>query len=449
MKKSRHAPHVNGWATPAQELRAKQSSSMRTPDSKGTRACQMNNLYSHQVVAAVPSQEIWLRAQSSARGESLDASGRWNLNLPKNVYYTSFVVDRLNIGRIQSAFSFLRSGLAARHGDSYLPYLFTRSFAKAFFGQYYRMPGVVAEAQADYGNQLLILKQDLSSPESTDYPSLFYGIMAAVMYEFVTMTTPYAWSWHVSALARMVESRGPEAYRQFHDAVGLAICRLCRALIIGNATSSRKRTFLERPEWMIGSGPGFLPKALEDEFTDVQYLPGLLEDYDTLLATRHTRSSDPSAYCDLYLRVLTLANILFAWRWAWERQNAYHVWLVPSTNSRYVPRDPNSGEPLYSTLIYFSDYYRWNEIQRYNSLLLLILDLAQAMHGNEGFLSDLDRSVPPDLIWIRDICGQIATMSGFHVGSRFIPSKTVNKELQWSRFYLAKEEGQHTSGMDA
>lgn len=160
---------------------------------------------STEVVAAVPSQEIWLRAQSSARGESLDASGRWNLNLPKNVYYTSFVVDRLNIGRIQSAFSFLRSGLAARHGDSYLPYLFTRSFAKAFFGQYYRMPGVVAEAQADYGNQLLILKQDLSSPESTDYPSLFYGIMAAVMYEFVTMTTPYAWSWHVSALARMVE----------------------------------------------------------------------------------------------------------------------------------------------------------------------------------------------------------------------------------------------------
>ncbi|KAL8634303.1 MAG: hypothetical protein Q9228_008103, partial [Teloschistes exilis] len=167
--------------------------------------------------------------------------------------------------------------------------------------------------------------------------------------------------------------------------------------------------------------------------------------------------------------------------------------------------------PLYPTLIYFSDYFRWNEIQRYNSLLLVILDLAQAMHGDEGFLPDLDRSVPADLIsvthrsplclpsdpelclhtvaaehmrslefslrdishvsvtglfsllnlnltykvltpehplsgWIRDICGQIATMSGFHVGSRFKPSKTMNKELQWSRFYLAEEEGQHTGG---
>lgn len=144
-------------------------------------------------------------------------------------------------------------------------------------------------------------------------------------------------------------------------------------------------------------------------------------------------------------------------------------------------------------------------MQRYNSVLLVVLDLARAIYGDEGFLSDLDRSIPPDLLsvthrsplclpsdpdlslhtvaaehvrslefslrdasqvsltglfsllnlnltyktltpdhplsgWIRDICGQIASMSGFHVGSRFKPSRTMNKELQWSRFYLAEEE---------
>lgn len=233
-------------------------------------------------------------------------------------------------------------------------------------------------------------------------------------------------------------------------------------------------------------------------------LPGLLEDYDTLVASGSTVSGDPPAYGNLYLRVLALANTLFAWRWAWERQHAYEVWLVPSTNSRYVPRDAGSGEPLYPTLIYFLDYFRWNEMQRYNSVLLVVLDLARAIHGDEGFLSDLDRSIPPDLLsvthrsplclpsdpdlclhtlaaehvrslefslrdasqvsltglfsllnlnltyktltpdhplsgWIRDICGQIATLSGFHVGSKFKPSRTMNKELQWSRFYLAEE----------
>ncbi|KAI4197900.1 MAG: hypothetical protein LQ350_005659 [Teloschistes chrysophthalmus] len=485
MKKSRRVPNANGWGTPAQELRAQQSSSMRIPDSKQKKSpfpstgASQSQPVSTEVIATVPIQETWLRAQSTAWGESLTIDGEWNLDLPKEAYYTNFVVNKLNIGRIQSAFSFLRPGLAAAHDDSHLPYLFTHSFAKAFFGQYYRMPSVIADAQAEYGNQLLVLNKNLNMPGSTDYVSLFYGIMAAVMYEFVTVTMPDAWSWHISALAEIVE--------------------------IGNATQSRKRTFLERPEWTI-SGPELLPKALQDEFTDVHaQLPGLLEDFDTLVGSGSTNFGDPPAHRNLYLRVLALANTLFAWRWAWERQHAYHVWLVPSTNSRYVPRDADSGEPMYPTLIYFSDYFRWNEMQRYNSVLLVVLDLARAIYGDEGFLSDLDRSIPPDLLsvthrsplclpsdpdlslhtvaaehvrslefslrdasqvsltglfsllnlnltyktltpdhplsgWIRDICGQIASMSGFHVGSRFKPSRTMNKELQWSRFYLAEEE---------
>lgn len=160
---------------------------------------------STEVIATVPIQETWLRAQSTAWGESLTIDGEWNLDLPKEAYYTNFVVNKLNIGRIQSAFSFLRPGLAAAHDDSHLPYLFTHSFAKAFFGQYYRMPSVIADAQAEYGNQLLVLNKNLNMPGSTDYVSLFYGIMAAVMYEFVTVTMPDAWSWHISALAEIVE----------------------------------------------------------------------------------------------------------------------------------------------------------------------------------------------------------------------------------------------------
>ncbi|KAL8637555.1 MAG: hypothetical protein Q9228_005187 [Teloschistes exilis] len=461
-------------------------------------------LVSTDGVTAVSNPETWLQAQSTAWGGPLTIDGDCNLDSPKEDYYTNFAANKLNVGRIRSAFSFLRPALAAAHDDSHLPCLFAHSFAKAFFGQYYRMPSVIADAQAEYGKQLLVLKENLSMAGSTDYVSLFHGIMAAVMYEFVTVTMPDGWSWHISALAEIVESHGRVAYRQFHAVVGFAMCRMCRALIIGNATQSRKRTFLERPEWTI-SEPELLPKALQDEFTDVHaQLPGLLEDYDTLVASGSTVSGDAPAHGNLYLRVLALANTLFAWRWAWERQHAYEVWLVPSTNSRYVPRDADSGEPLYPTLIYFSDYFRWNEMQRYNSVLLVVLDLARAIHGDEGFLSDLDRSIPPDLLsvthrsplclpsdpdlclhtvaaehvrslefslrdasqvsltglfsllnlnltyktltpdhplsgWIRDICGQIATLSGFHVGSKFKPSRTMNKELQWSRFYLAEE----------
>lgn len=164
-----------------------------------------SRLVSTDVVAALPNQETWLQAQSTARGGPLTIGGQWSLDLPKEDYYTNFAVNKLNVGRVRSAFSFLRPGLAAAHDDSHLPCLFAHSFAKAFFGQYYRMPSVIADAQAEYGKQLLVLKKNLSMAGSTDYVSLFHGIMAAVMYEFVTVTMPDGWSWHISALAKIVE----------------------------------------------------------------------------------------------------------------------------------------------------------------------------------------------------------------------------------------------------
>ena len=102
-------------------------------------------------------------------------------------------------------FAWLRLGLDERLPEPSLSHLFTCNLAQTFFAHYYHLPEVMAKSQAEYGKHLLMLKKELNIPGSINNPTMFRGIMAAVMYEFIAMTSPHAWRTHVLALSKIME----------------------------------------------------------------------------------------------------------------------------------------------------------------------------------------------------------------------------------------------------
>lgn len=231
-------------------------------------------------------------------------------------------------------------------------------------------------------------------------------------------------------------------------------------------------------------------------------MPGLLEDFDTISSTALTPEAKAVAFASLLDRVIVQVNHLFSWRWCWERLYGDAAWLVPASPSSCVPRDQITGEPLFSTLVYFTSFIHAHEVTGYNSVLCILFDLAYSICSDDSYLTKVDRSIPPDLqhttrrsplclpsdpelslhtaaaehvrsvqyvlseekhiaasglflllsldltykalpindpltSWIRRICRQISTLSGFKVGSTFKPAQMMTKELQWSKFYPA------------
>ncbi|KAL9599065.1 MAG: hypothetical protein Q9219_004099 [cf. Caloplaca sp. 3 TL-2023] len=347
-------------------------------------------------VASITSSPSLSRAQNSACTEPASSVSRWHLDLPIEVHYISLLVNKLRINKSGdgSGFSWLRSGLDNNTVKLSVSHLFTRNLAQAFFGHYHHLPEVMANARVEYGKHLLILKKQLNTPSSVNDFNMFHGIMAAVVYEFVVMTSPDAWGTHVLALAKIMQSRGPEAYQEMPER---ATFGMCRVMIVGHAMQKRTRTFLEEPQWKI-SGPWLLPDALQDKLTDVQvYMPGLLEDYDNSCDARLSPGAKSIALTSVLKRVITQINHLFAWRWEWERQHQEAVRLVPCSPSSCVPRNPLTGEPLFPSLIYYSSFMQSHEMARYNSTLVVLFDLARDICGDDSYLLHLDRLIPVDL----------------------------------------------------
>ncbi|KAL8828687.1 MAG: hypothetical protein Q9170_006490 [Blastenia crenularia] len=235
-------------------------------------------------------------------------------------------------------------------------------------------------------------------------------------------------------------------------------------------------------------------------------MPGLLEDYDSLTSATLSFGPKSAAMSSIFTRVVAQINLLFSWRWWWERQHRDAAWLLPCCPSSFIPRNPINNDHLFSTVIYYSSFLHAHEMTRYNSTLCILFDLAYTICGDQSYLTLIDRTVPIDLRntthrsplclpsdpelsqqtaagehlrsieyalseeayiaasglflllglnltykalpvddpltgWIRKICRQIGTLSGFKVGVHFKPAERVTKEMQWARFY-PKEEGE-------
>ena len=140
----------------------------------------------------------------------------WDLHLPVEVYYINLLVNKFNVGTPGDGkgFSWLRLGLEDTKDKEFnLAHSFTKNLAQSFFGHFYKLPEVVAQAQVAYGKHLSVLQKELNVPGSVGRQQLFRGIVAAVLYECIALTSLEGWRMHTSALARILEVSIHSLYR--------------------------------------------------------------------------------------------------------------------------------------------------------------------------------------------------------------------------------------------
>ncbi|PKK48511.1 hypothetical protein CI102_5749 [Trichoderma harzianum] len=187
-------------------------------------------------------------------------------------------------------------------------------------------------------------------PSPTLNVSLLTVVMNMALFEWITNSASNGWKEHVRGLAAWVEKCGPEAFRQ-----------------------EDMRLAFERARAHIAS-------ILEDEKLRVT----MRQEY---------ASSDRTWPHDLYeslrQRVVLLYLKLLNLRWEWELQHPDCCFEV-FQESRIERADVLSvseatGQPIFNSVLFFTDFRRAVEINFYHSCLLILHDIA----GDLGIMDEL------------------------------------------------------------
>ncbi|KAL8668023.1 MAG: hypothetical protein Q9168_007111, partial [Polycauliona sp. 1 TL-2023] len=196
----------------------KVQSSKTTPDSTATQ----------RLEASTNSPlDLTTKSQALLPIQCLNTSQKRRIIMPKEDHFTSLFVNKFKTEPVQGStpFSWLHHGLVAYNGSASISHRFAQNVTQAFFGHYFALPEVVKAAQLEYGKNLLLLKESLDVPEAIGCEDLFRGILTAVIFELITQTSSSAWAMHILALARIIQSRGPDVYQSLSERSGLAMSR--------------------------------------------------------------------------------------------------------------------------------------------------------------------------------------------------------------------------------
>lgn len=123
----------------------------------------------------------------------------------------------------------------------------------------------------------------------------------------------------------------------------------------------------------------------------------VLADLNDIRSSNFSASQQRLALFPLLEKMVTLVQAVLDWRWDWESTYGSSAYLVPCDSSSCIPRDSDTREPLFPTLIYYNDTVLASTLARYNSTLAILLDVAQSVAGDNSFFTRLNREPPPDM----------------------------------------------------
>lgn len=154
--------------------------------------------------------------------------------------------------------------------------LATKALAQAYFGRHQGYQDVVDDASRTYGKALLALCNDLKYPAKNFSYDTLAATVALELYEQLVFTTKQGWVLHSQGAARLIEMSGPKRFLKYPDR---AIFDMNRQILILQALTSRKRTFLEQARWIEVAWPEPTERPLIVRLLDVfAKLPGMTED---------------------------------------------------------------------------------------------------------------------------------------------------------------------------
>lgn len=163
------------------------------------------------------------------------------------------------------------------------------------------------------------------------------------------------------------------------------------------AINERKRTFLEKKEWMtIPWSKHPETKTPGHEVLDVLCpVPGLLEDFHRLEGAGFEVVELKEKCVPLWQKTKELLTKLFRWRWQWEAASGgpvAHEVLVDPKISWTVDEDL---KPLFPTVLYFKSLANADELSGYNAAVAILISCGHLFNLGTSPLAEMAYSSLP------------------------------------------------------
>jgi hypothetical protein len=297
-----------------------------------------------------------------------------------------------------------------------MEHISSRCLAQAFFGRYHQLPAVMEDARHAYSRTLRMVREKMEARESLHQTTLMLTILTLAIFETVVGTSTTAWIMHTQGLSQIIQLRGPRA---FHQLPTLAMFEVGRSFILAEGILNRHKTFLEDEQW-IPRQSTVRGRPMKSQLFDILCgIPSLVADLDM-----HDIAGRP-INDGLRSKIIQILDGLFDWRWKWERVHGGNTCEVITDANLRLNLDEN-GQPLFSTVVYFSDQLLASDIAHYDGALAYVLRIAQAVLGdnwssyvNVGGPSNPTEAtsillLPPDVRSAADAMQELFRLVEFH-----------------------------------
>ncbi|KAH6662280.1 hypothetical protein B0J14DRAFT_496261 [Halenospora varia] len=238
-----------------------------------------------------------------------------------------------------------------------------QALSQVNFGVHYHQGGMQVQGAIQYGGVLRSLIPRLARSKEPEMGALIVPIMLLLMYTSSQGDRAGSGS-HVAGLTQLLCSCGPEA---FYSSTMRSVFESCRATLITVGLITKRRTFLEEPQWRTASWPiATSPTNEQSQLTDVLALvPGLLD--DKVLLDNGSKDMFPAEFIS---RLTSMLVDLFRWRWEWDEVN-------PDISSSEDGRTHRRRTSL--QILHFSSSTQASDIMLYNSILMWIIGLLNSV----------------------------------------------------------------------
>ncbi|KAL7801097.1 hypothetical protein V8C43DRAFT_273283 [Trichoderma afarasin] len=307
------------------------------------------------------------------------------------------------------------------------------------------------QALEAYGETLRLLKSSLAMAGEVSFEEILAIILCLTLAEVLLGTEHNGWSAHTRGVSKLVQEKGPEAFK---TGVLHQLFTGFRIFMLLGAIQQRKESFLDEPAWKtepFSSEPKSLMQSLLDEISG---LPSLLQRLDAIFRSSQDYQKEEivALYKDFDAQMLRLED--------WEAN------LKTSTNSRVLwwpVASPQDHETSFPISYEFANILVANTMSHYWSFLLVIqisistlLALSKKKGINTACLLKQRATTSPEnrVALAKDICqsmryhlqiemglyGPAATLYPINVALQIFREENKMKEVAWCENFISKLE---------
>ncbi|KAL6819156.1 hypothetical protein V8C40DRAFT_252578 [Trichoderma camerunense] len=307
------------------------------------------------------------------------------------------------------------------------------------------------QALEAYGETLRLLKSSLGMAGEVSFEEILAIILCLTLAEVLLGTEHNGWSAHTRGVCKLVQEKGPGAFK---TGVLHQLFAGFRIFMLLGAIQQRKESFLDEPMWKIepfSTEPKSLMQSLLDEISG---LPSLLQRLDVISSSgqEHQEEEIVALYKDFDAQMLRLEN--------WEAN------LKTSTKSRVLwwpMASPPDHETSFPISYEFANILVANTMSHYWSFLLVIqisistlLTLSEERGVDVVCLLKQRATISPEkrVALAKDICqsmryhlqpemglyGPAATLYPINVALQIFREENKMKEVIWCENFVTKLE---------